>query len=134
MRRLPQWAPVAIWTLVILASSNDHFSADSSRSWLQLLFGEQPAFVNVLFRKTVHLVAYGIHGALAWVALRRNVPALLLTGCVAAIDEWCQAMTANRTGTAGDVLLDLAGAVLALVVVIPMLRKRHSAKREEQRS
>jgi VanZ family protein len=133
MRLIKLWLPVVIWAAIILSASNDSFSADETGGLLERLFGrEMPHAVNVAVRKAGHLLAYGILGALAFRANRRLAVAFGVVLLVAVIDESNQGMTRLRTGSAWDVLLDLAGAALA-IIVFPAARARLSSRRNAAR-
>ncbi len=83
-------------------------------------------FIEFLFRKGAHLLVYGILAALAYSAVAgtgketavKVVGILLLTGCIAALDEWNQRMSAARTGAIQDVWIDMAGACGGLLVCL----------------
>lgn len=130
MNFLKRWLPVAVWAGIILASSNDSFSSGQTAGWLQAVFGQAlPELVNHLIRKAGHLLAYGLLGALAWRAARRAPLALGVTALVATIDETHQSLTLTRSGSPWDVLLDVAGACLAIYVIVPAVRARLSSRR-----
>lgn len=74
-----------------------------------------PYELHVAIRKLGHIVAYAILGALAWRADRRMTVAIAIALLVAVTDEWHQSMSASRTGTPWDVLLDVVGAWLGIV-------------------
>lgn len=115
MRFLKYWLPVIVWAAIILAASNDRFSATNSRSWLERLLGRDvPHAVNVAFRKAGHVAVYGVLGALAWRADRRVAVAMGISLAVAVMDEGNQAMTVTRSGSVLDVLLDGVGAGMAV--------------------
>ena len=122
MRLVKQWLPVLLWAGLILSSANDDFSATQTGGWLHAIFGEVPHAAHVAFRKTAHVLAYGLLGALAFRADRRWLIALGMTLLVAGTDEWLQSRTAQRTGTPWDVALDLAAAG----IVVFLLRRRVS--------
>jgi VanZ family protein len=95
-----------------------------------MIFGPGvPDFANYLFRKATHLVVYGILGALAWRAGRGRFVALALCLLVASADEWRQSESAARSGSVWDVLLDLAGAAIAVFIAVPWLRAWFAARR-----
>jgi len=115
MRRTWLWLPVILWAAVILSASNDGFSASESAGWLERLFGHSmPHWLNVAIRKTGHVVVYGILAALAWRAERRVAIAMAVAALVAIADEYSQGLTATRTGSPWDVVLDLLGAAIAV--------------------
>jgi VanZ family protein len=133
---LVRWLAVVLWAAAILLASSDLFSADHSGGVLAALLGRflSPAvFATVHFalRKCVHLVAYGILGALAFRAWRGDRPgwkarwalyALAIVLVVASVDEWHQSTIPSRTGTPVDVGIDLMGAAIA----IALSRLRHA--------
>ena len=104
---------------MILLSSSDSFASTETGGVLARLLGphvsaETLATINFLIRKAAHVVAYGILGALAWRAAGRAGVAMLIVLVVATVDEWHQSTTALRSGSPWDVLLDLAGAAIAI--------------------
>ncbi|MGZ5492735.1 MAG: VanZ family protein [Thermoanaerobaculia bacterium] len=127
------WTPALLWAAVLLIPSGGAGSAHFTGSALQFVlshtFGELSdvtfAALHFIIRKTVHLVAYGILGALNFRAvragrtgwgLRWSVIATVLAVIVASLDEWHQTMVPSRTGMPADVLLDAVGATIAQLV------------------
>lgn len=125
---LKAWLPVIVWVALILTAANDTLSADTTADWLELLLGRRPPAVNFTLRKTAHVVEYAILALLAWRARRTLVIPLLIVLATAIADETLQAFTQMRTGSPFDVLLDLCGGILALLV-IPAVRARLSSRR-----
>lgn len=123
MRTLSAWAPVILWTALILSAANDRFSDAQTNSWLEHFFGSLPPEVNVLLRKGAHVAEYAVLTLLAWRARRTLVTPLLIAFAVACADETLQAMTTSRTGTVVDVVWDMTGAILALTL-LPAARAR----------
>lgn len=89
-------------------------------------------FVEFIFRKFVHVVAYGLLAVFAYIAwgqlqvklgLRISL-SLLTVFVIAAWDEWNQSNVASRTGAIQDVILDVAGGVFALTLLTLVTRKR----------
>jgi len=133
------WLLAAAWTALILwAGSDDYSAANTSRflgpflRWL-LPDASPEAHQQLLFllRKAAHVVEYAVLGLLAWIALssrRRRAPwlsaglALAWVIAVAVIDEARQGFVDSRTGSAGDIALDVAGGVLALALAIAYTR------------
>jgi len=124
MRTLKNWLPVVLWAAIILSAANDRFSDEQTAGWLERLFGmSTPQAVNVLMRKSGHVLAYAVLALLAWRAHRTYVVAMLVALAVSIVDETTQAMTITREGSPFDVLLDTSGAALALLV-LAWLRRR----------
>ena len=109
--------------------------------WLLQLLGlggTDAGLLEHLVRKTAHFVEYAcLGGVLAcfWrTVLLRHGTAGLLAGitaaAVAAVDETIQHWVPGRTGQCSDVLLDTAGAVTGLVLVLLALWlwSRHGQK------
>lgn len=120
------WLPPLVWAAVILAGSGEQLSAAQTGGRLEPLltsiFGplspETFLAIHFFLRKLTHLAAYGLLGALLFRATRRGVAqTLALTLVVAALDEWHQSTLLTRTGSVGDVVIDLAGAALAVMAL-----------------
>jgi len=115
------------WTLLIFSLSMDRFGAPETGSFLlpwlhSLLPWASPAQLEAahwVVRKCAHLTEYGVLAALWRLGLglsaRRGfwVP-LALAFTTGAIDEIHQVFTISRGASVWDVLLDTAGAALAL--------------------
>lgn len=94
-------------------------------------------FVEFLFRKAAHLFMYAMLAALAYLALKpyrlnlvlKALIAMTGVGIVAALDEWNQFSRSNRTGAVEDVLLDLTGGAIGLVVIVILFHWIPSGKR-----
>lgn len=80
---------------------------------------EQARMINVIFRKLVHLSAFGLLAVLFYNGLekRRLLLAWLFTTVYAATDEFHQAFLPDRTGSIVDVGIDSIGALLALLII-----------------
>jgi VanZ family protein len=116
LRLLSSWLPVILWAALILSAANDQFSDQQTAGWLDRLFGSAPRIVNVVVRKSGHVLAYAVLALLAWRARPSLAGAMLIVIAVAAADESMQAMTHTREGSVFDVLLDASGGLLALAV------------------
>ena len=124
-----RWLPFVCWSAVLLIASSSWLSAGHSGGLLASLFSlagvhlapEQLQRINFVLRKLGHLTAYGIEGALAWRALAtprfRVVRALALALLVAVLDETHQSSVPSRTGSPVDVVIDGAGAAIAIALV-----------------
>lgn len=124
------WAPAIVWAAVVLAASNEQFSAVNTETWLQIAvhsvrgvaLDEQTLEVaNFVIRKLGHLTEYGIFGLLAFRGIRRDrsgsswqwaAAAVAMSAALAAIDEFHQTFVPGRTGVVTDVLIDACGATI----------------------
>jgi VanZ family protein len=142
---LTRFAPLVIWIVVILGLGGPIGSMNETsrfvRPLLEFLFPtaapETLTYVHGLIRKSAHFVEYGILGILAARAfgtvLRRPFPqfafALVLTAIIASIDEYQQSFNPERTSSPFDVLIDVSGAIFALLIYAAITGKwRRSAK------
>jgi len=130
-RLIHDWAPAVLWAAVILAASNQSFSAEHTDTWVHENFTrfsglplseETLEIINFVVRKLSHLTEYGIFSALTFRALRGDregwssrwaIPAIVLSVALAAIDEFHQTFVPGRTGVVADVLIDGCGATIA---------------------
>jgi VanZ family protein len=148
MRRFfKYWLPLLIWLGVIFVGSTNLMSAEhTSRYIVPFLLWLKPGMspqtiwiILVAVRKCAHVIEYAILALLLWRALR-SIPALrtkttmsfgaVLLGCAlfAASDEFHQTFVKSRTPSVRDVLLDVGGALLGLLIGASFAR-RHSKKR-----
>jgi len=145
---LKYWLPLLIWVSVIFLGSTDLMSAEhTSRFIVPILLwlkpGMSPATIrSILFatRKCMHITEYAILALLLWRALR-SLPALsrrmsmcfgaALLGCTvfAATDEFHQSFVKSRTPSAHDVLLDVGGALLGLLIGASLAHRRFKKRR-----
>lgn len=135
-KALLYYLPALLWTALVLASSTDTFSAAHTFRWLMealtRLAGHPPSpervyVINVLWRKATHVTAYGLVGLLWFRALRADSivrwtarwswQAIGLTALFASADEIHQAFVPSRTGSVSDILLDVGGAALFVVLL-----------------
>src|SRR5262245_54962911 len=136
MRRfLKYWLPWLTWLSVIFVNSTDLMSAEhTSRFIVPILLWLKPDMASetigsILFviRKCAHVSEYAILALLFWRALRSGpTPRMkmsslfgaVLLGCalVAAGDEFHQSFVTSRTSSVRDVLLDIAGALIGLLI------------------
>jgi VanZ family protein len=127
--RLARLAPPFAWMGVIAVFSSHLFGADETGSWLLPLLGRllpsaSAGLLHALhatLRKIGHVVEYGVLAAL-WLraldpAQRAAAAAVGLSALYAAFDEVHQSVVPNRTASLLDVLLDTAGALLAVALV-----------------
>src|SRR5437870_11216842 len=139
---LKYWLPLLIWLGVIFLGSTELLSAEyTSRFitpfllWLKPGMSPQTIWVIlVAVRKCAHVIEYAVLALLLWRALR-NTPVLgakmlvvfgaVMLGCAlfAASDEFHQTFIKSRTPSVRDVLLDIAGAILGLLVGASLARR-----------
>ncbi len=138
-QRLRAWTAVALWAALILTLGGQDFSADATGGWieglLRALFPDldpsrlEP--IHSVTRKAAHLIEYGVLGLLAFHAMTLDSPsalvrpallALLLVAGVAAVDEGRQALLESRTGSAGDVGIDVVGGAIGLSALAGVTR------------
>jgi len=81
-------------------------------------------FLELLTRKAFHFGEYALLAALWWRAVRTRlepraalIAAFAITAAYAVSDEIHQTFVATRIGTPVDVLIDLAGATVALALI-----------------
>ena len=132
MSRLATWLPPIVWTAVVLSFSTDDFSAaNTGRVLVPLLGWLLPSLaphtldaLHALIRKTAHVTEYAILAALWLRAFLRSgavrAPAsawlaLAVAVACAIVDEVHQATVPSRTASVVDVLIDTAGALVAIV-------------------
>jgi VanZ family protein len=147
MRRFfKYWLPLLIWVCVIFLGSTDVLSAEhTSRFMVPFLLWLKPGmapdrilFILIVMRKSAHVSEYAILALLLWRALRSNptlrmkTPVLLgavLFACAvfAASDEFHQSFVKSRTSSVRDVMLDVGGAVFALLIGV-IFADSHSKK------
>jgi VanZ family protein len=130
------WWPVLLAiTIIVLESTQMMGSSNTSgplRHLVEFFFGKIAdshwETVHFYIRKSGHFFGYGLMG-LAWLrgwAISR--PRLTMLSCalaavastafIASCDELHQSTLPNRTGTPHDVLIDTAGALVLILVVL----------------
>ena len=132
---LKYWLPLLIWVCVIFVGSTSIMSSEhTSRYIVPFLLWLKPGMspkaiwtILVVVRKCAHVIEYTVLALLLWRALR-SIPTLctrtfvvfgaVLLGCAlfAASDEFHQTFVKSRTPSVHDVLLDVGGAFLGLLI------------------
>ena len=126
------WLPPLFWVLIIFLFSSRPTVVVSEIYW--------PDF---FFKKTIHLIEYGILFTLFYRALKGTIKknllrlasiAFLMTVFYAASDEYHQTLILGRTGTLRDIIIDSFGAGLAWLGIWRWLPKapeklKHWAKK-----
>ena len=134
-KRFRFWLPAVAWSAVILLLSGESGSSGNSGGLLRLLLPnlDEATFnlVNVIFRKFLHVAAYGLSGLLNFRAIRGtrdgwrarwSVAAVLLAAALASVDEFHQTMTSTRSGALSDVMLDTVAAIGAQLIAYKKLK------------
>jgi VanZ family protein len=118
-----RWLPLVLWMALIFTLSNQPSqSLPNYGQW------------DYLVKKGGHMLGYGI---LALLALRTGLSlhgALLLVLAYAASDEFHQRFVSGRHSSPIDVLIDLLGAAVALLLaqlVLPSWRESRSGRTGE---
>ncbi len=134
------WLLVAVWAVIVWWLGSDAFGAGATSAYLlpmiQWLWPtgspEQHFALAMNLRKFAHPSVYAVLAALAFRAallsgvsglMRGAAVALAMAIAIAGLDELRQAQTSTRTGAASDVVLDTAGASVALAG-LAYLRRR----------
>jgi VanZ family protein len=145
---LKYWLPVFIWLGLIFAGSTDIFSTEqTSRYLVPFLRWLHPeisisaiATIHFALRKLGHLTEYAVLAALLWRALHnaRNLRAktatlfvgvLVTCAIIAASDEIHQSFVASRTASPYDVLIDVCGALIGILLCLMFSRRRLTRSR-----
>jgi VanZ family protein len=140
--RVFRYAPLVLWiSIIFLLSSTQGSMTKTSffiRPLLEFLFPGAAEETLLIYhgyvRKFAHFSEYAILAFWAWRAFRTSANEIIkkynllvsvgLVLLVASIDELNQSFNPTRTGSAGDVLLDLAGGAAMILVIYLMSKKR----------
>ncbi len=78
-------------------------------------------FIEFLIRKSAHFFTFGLIAIAMYTVLPKHNYRMLTAACitllVAILDEVHQSLTAGRTSSSQDVILDMMGAVIALILL-----------------
>lgn len=132
------WGPLLLWMTLIFGFSTDAGSTRRTSRfigpflrWLVPDISEEAIQgVQLVVRKTAHMVEYAILAFLAWRAKRSSMTrdrrlwrrsdatfAIAIAILFAITDEWHQSFVPSRQGQLTDVLFDSAGAVFAMLAL-----------------
>ncbi|WP_313431065.1 VanZ family protein [Siminovitchia terrae] len=130
MKKRQIWLVAAIaWAVAIFIATHSPSSTGGNTQFLiKKLLGlssEEAVLINVVFRKLVHLGAFGLLAVLLFNSFekRKFLLAWMITALYAATDELHQSFVPDRTASIWDVGLDSLGALIALGL-IKMLNQR----------
>jgi len=132
---LKYWLPLFIWLGVIFVGSTEVMSAEQTSRfvvpflrWLKPDISiETVVFIHFLIRKLGHLTEYAILAMLFWrgvyrgMNLRMKISILFLLAWLAAAifavtDEFHQSFVPSRTASPIDVMIDICGAMIGLII------------------
>jgi len=132
---LKYWLPVMIWLGVIFIASSNLMSADQTSRIIEPLLRwlipdispEAVAQTQFFVRKAAHVIEYAILAILLVRALGKGtslqmrlsilyVSVWVGSTLVATADEFHQSFVASRSSSPGDVMIDSAAALLALLI------------------
>ncbi len=137
------WLPVLAWLAVTFIGSTNVMSVEQTSRfivpfllWLKPGMTQQNIWVIIVFmRHCAHVGEYAVLALLMWRALcwgisvSMRMPTLcgvVLLGCAlfAASDEFHQMFVKSRTPSVRDVLLDVTGASLGLLIAVSFVNRR----------
>jgi VanZ family protein len=137
--RAIRYAPLFLWIAVIFLASTTQGSMSKTsylvRPLLEFLFPDAPEETLIVYhgyiRKLAHLVEYAILAFWSSRAFQSSsakllqnfwfIASLFLVILVASIDEYNQSFDIQRTGSIYDILIDVSGGLL-MVIVLTMWR------------
>ena len=142
-RLVIDWMLVLLWMFLIFAGSTDLMSAQhTSRFLVPFLLWLVPNIsfktimtIQLFVRKAGHVTEYAILATLLWRVARHHWPlrredfwkpamlALFVAMTFAATDEFHQSFFPSRTATAHDVMIDIIGAIIGLVICWMFVRR-----------
>lgn len=129
------------WAVAIHKLSGDGLSSGNTSQfiypafkWVRPQASEDTLHsMHVLIRKLGHLSEYGLLALLIWGAFAAHeqryqprwlVYTLLLVALCASSDEFRQSFTRMRVGSVYDILLDIAGGAIALLIIWAVKRRQ----------
>ena len=134
---LKYWLPVLLWMAFIFIGSTDLMSAEHTSRFIgPFLRWFAPditdatiASIQLFMRKCAHVTEYAILSVLLLRALRQHLiaarsVAFVLAALYAILDEVHQSFVPSRTGSVWDVLTDIMGALLGLVIYVRLTRRK----------
>lgn len=140
------WLLVLSWAGMIWQFGSDAYSLDRTSRFLQplidwFLTGIDLATryrIHAWIRKSAHFIEYAILALLAFRAALLSAErhrigtafwvALFFVATLAAADEFRQSLSAARTGSPYDVLIDVSGGLVGLLGTVVILRRMRGSK------
>jgi len=114
-----RWLLVALWMGLIFGFSSQAHSGEMTEQYLHGW--------NILVRKAAHMTEFGVLFALTRFALAASIPAadrlvttlsVLICLIYAGSDEWHQSFVPGRSAQVSDVMVDMCGVVIALLLFL----------------
>ena len=133
--RLIRYAPLFLWIVVILLASTTQGAMSNTsrfiRPLLEFLFPNSTEETLIIYhgyiRKLAHLTEYAIlafwasrafwNSSIKFLQTYWFIVSLALVFLVASVDEYNQSFNPLRTGSFYDVLLDVSGGLLMIIVL-----------------
>jgi VanZ family protein len=118
---LKYWLPVILFLGLIFFFSSRPTPTVSAVDW-----------GDFLFKKTIHFFEFGtlsllfyrvFHNTTSWTIKKVALWAIVLTVLYAVSDEFHQSFIIGRTATVRDVMIDITGAIFALISLWKLLPK-----------
>jgi VanZ family protein len=150
---LKYWVPVLGWLVVTFIGSTNVMSVEHTSRfivpfllWLKPGMTQETTWVIIVFmRHCAHVGEYMVLAFLMWRALRWSISVsmrmstlcgVVLLGCAlfAASDEFHQTFVKSRTPSLRDVLLDVGGASLGLLIAASFANWRPKNSRTNTQS
>lgn len=145
-----KWMPAIAWMILIFAGSTDALSAEqTSRFLVPFLRWLDPhisltmiAAIHLSVRKLGHVTEYAILAVLWWRAARALWPerfwwpvlaSLGVSAVYAWLDEFHQSFVPSRTSSENDVMIDIFGAIAALVVCLAISQRTARQRLDESK-
>jgi VanZ family protein len=141
-RLFSRYVPLIAWLVFISFASSDNFSAENTSRIIGPLVlwlfpntsAETLAIIHLITRKAAHFTEYAILAYLAArafstsprheLANRWFLVSLALVVVYALLDEYHQSFVPSRTGSVYDSFIDIAGGLVALLLI----RRRRKAR------
>src|SRR5437870_11731750 len=143
LRFVRYWMPAIVWMAIIFLGSTDMLSAEHTSRFLVpfLRWFDPPislAALNVSqlgMRTLGHLTEYAILAMLLWRALRGGIRwqmkmsllflvAAHASAIFAASDEFHQSFVPSRTASTNDVMSDICGALIGLLICLAFAARK----------
>ena len=138
-RFVSNWVPAIIWMVLIFLGSTDVLSAEqTSRFLVPFLRWLDPqiswvaiATIHTVIRKLGHVTEYAVLAVLLWRALRSGkswrlsllfFATWIACALFAASDEFHQSFVPSRTQAVHDVMIDVCGAFVGLMICFAFTR------------